>query len=187
MEEEKNLSDKKKRGRPAKGNDNRVTIRLSDEQLDKLAKIGRDYYLYAPAPEGVVPSVSTSDVIRKLIDEYPAFQGGMMEYITDTLIDVAHYLEVESKAWRENGEDDAAHDCARDASALIQVAYLINQKLNYDDNRPDVTKKMYEFSRHSKVINRHCGIYWDDFNKFTVKKQERKFNSRFIYNFVRRK
>ncbi len=181
------LSDKKKRGRPSKGNDNRITIRLSDEQMDKLAKIGKDYYLFAPASEGKTLFVSTSDVLRKLIDEYPAFQGGMIEYITDTLSEVAHYLEVESKAWRENGEDDAAHDCARDASALIQVAYLINQKLNYDDNRPDVTKKMYEFSRDAKLIDKRRGIYWDDFNRFTVKKQERKFNPRFIYNFVRQK
>jgi len=187
MDEEKNLSDKKKRGRPSKGNDNRITIRLSDEQMDKLAKIGRDYYLYAPTSEGNIPFVSTSEVIRKLIDEYPAFPSTMMEYITDTLIDVAQSLEAESKAWRENDEDDAAHDCARDASALIQVAYIINQKLNYDDNRPDVTKKMYEFSRDAKLINKRRGVYWDDFNRFTVKKQERKFNPRFIFNSVRQK
>lgn len=169
------LSDKKKRGRPAKGNDNRITVRLSDAQMEKLIKVGKDYYLYDGA---AMLTVSTSEVVRKMIDEYPAFHGSMMEYITDTLIDVAHHLEVESKVWRDSGEDDLAHDSARDASALIQVAYLINAKLNYDDNRPDVTKKMYEFTRHAKLIDKRRGVYWDDFSKYTVKKQERKFDSK---------
>ena len=185
--DEQILSDKKKRGRPSKGNDNRVTIRLSDEQMEKLCKIGRDYYIYSPASQGQALSVSISDVIRKLIDEYPAFHDSMIEFMTDTLISVADRLNAESDVLRINGEDDAAHDDALDANSLIYVAYLINNGLSYEDNCPDVTKKRYEFVRHAKLINKRKKVYWDDFNKITVKKQERKRNPRFIYNFVRQK
>ena len=176
-------SDKKRAGRPAKGNDERVTIRLSKNQMDKLEKIGRDYRCLNSNG-----SVSYSDVIRNMIDGFLTIEQYMLDYILDGMVEMSnHYskLSDELRALSQNTEeddkahyfDDAAHDYAVDASSLLQWVYLLAESLSYEDNRPDIVRRKYDIRRSPKIKNEDLGLYWDDFNKFTVAKAEREYSS----------
>ena len=178
----------KRRGRPYKGVDGqRITVRISNEQASTLAKYCQEYG-FVTKTDG---TANYSDAIRELIDNLSDRQKSQEFFdnvIMDNLIDISNYLAGWSESYRkdavERGEFkegeigyNMAHDFARDASALLFIAFTLNRKFSYEDNRVDVKQKKYDFTRHPKMIDKKLGLYFDDFNKYAVEKSERKYDT----------
>lgn len=149
------MSDKKPIGRPPKGNDNRVTLRLSVDQYGAACKYGRDYGL--TDKRGVV---NLSDAIRKMIDKFHEVMvlSDNIDLATHNICTAAEVLERISVIT----EDQELADIAIDAQQmLLDAAFFFHNTFSYEDRRPDISKKAFLFERSG--------------GQTTVTEQQRKF------------
>ena len=152
------MSDKKPVGRPPKGNDNRVTLRLSDDQYSTVCKYGRDYNLTECG------RVNMSDVIRKMIDK---FREVMV--LSDNIDLATHNICVAADVLNrmaEITEDQKLAETAETAQQmLLDAAFFFHNEFSYEDRRPDIAKKAFLFERSSG-------------GRTVVTEQERKFRKK---------
>ena len=135
------MSDKKPVGRPSKGNDNRVTLRLSDDQYSAACKYGRDYGL--TDKHGMV---NLSDAIRKMIDKFHETMvlSDNIDLATHNICAAAEVLERVSVIT----EDQKLSEIAVTAQQmLLDAAFFFHNEFSYEDRRPDTVQKAFLFER----------------------------------------
>ena len=175
------MSDKK-RGRPSKGNDSRISVRLSDKQLDTLVRVGHDYCIYDSSGK-----VNTSEVLRIMLDKMAEGKKELFEknengqILYDIIINSLDACVDDYRQLVEllSDNDSDMKDHYRKGMNFLARLALILESYNYNDNKPDVTQKSIAFLT-------------DDDGNMITKMQERKVDKRYhhklaVNNYVRQK
>ena len=141
------MSDKKAVGRPPKGNDYRITIRLSDDQLGTISKFGRDYHLTDKQE-----CVNYSEIIRTMIDKLHLIMvlSDEIDTAMHNICLVSELLESVADGCEDSKEADVWADMQQ---GLLESASFFQCLFSYEDNRPDIKTKAFMFERsHSGLI-----------------------------------
>ena len=140
------MSDKKPVGRPPKGNDARITLRLSYEQNSAICKYGREYRI---TDNGGF--VNRSEAIRSIIDKFHEIM-----VLSDNIDLATHKICVAAKLLEQIAEaldDTQAADTLLDTQQnLLAVAHFFHNEFSYEDGRPDIRKKAFLFERSTGKI-----------------------------------
>lgn len=151
MENNEILSDKK-RGRPAKGVSNRVSVRLTPAQDSILCRIGHDFRVYAKASQ----DMNKSAVLQLILDKAAYlkerfFDEGKNGILYDNIISQLLQSCEDFYSIADACNDDAQREYYVDRGENMARIASILEDINYNDLKPDVTQKGFGFGRHKKT------------------------------------
>lgn len=173
------MSDKK-RGRPSKGNDKRISVRLSDKQFDTLVRVGHDYCVYDSSG-----TVNASEVLRMMLDRFADEKKAMFDerdngqILYDIILNGLDACVDDYRQLVEIVSDDDLKKHYKSGMNFLTRLAVILESFNYNDNKPD-------------VIQKSIVVLSDDDGNMITKRQERKVDKRYHSklaenNYVRQK
>ena len=119
---------------------------LSEAQLSRLRKFGRDYRILDS--EG---AVDLNAALGRMVEKFGEV-AAMSDYIdtwTQTLLRASSVLihQAESAERDQRAKPEAIRQLADLGNNVSWVACFLNKEFNYEENRPDLVRPAYEFRR----------------------------------------
>lgn len=183
MENNAILSDKK-RGRPAKGVSNRVSVRLTPEQDSILCRIGHDFRVYTKASQ----DMNKSAVLQLILDKAAYLKERFFDVsengiLYDNIISQLINSSDEFYSIADNCADESKRDHYIERGDVMATIANILESVNYNDLKPDVTQKCFRFGYGEKT-GRYMGV---DQQRKVDKKYNKKLFDEAINKSIRRR
>ena len=119
---------------------------LSEEQLSKVRKFGKDYRILDENGQ-----VDLDAALRRIVEKFGEAIA-LSDYIdtwTQTLLRASSVLvrQAESAERERRAAPEAIEQLASLGNNVAWVACFLNKEFNYEENRPDVSQPAFEFRR----------------------------------------